>query len=75
MVPYHEGKEVSDDHKPESKNEAEDSSTPRVRVDLVVHVLEHLLDAVPLGNALALEELLSFWNLKIKILSRIKKKI
>ena len=62
-VPYHEGKDVSDDHEPKSENEAKDSSAPCVRVHLVIHVLEHPLDAVPLGNALTLKELLALWDL------------
>ena len=61
---HHEGEEVRDDHQRESEDEAEDGSAPGVRVGVVVELGEHLLEAVQLGNALALEELLAVGNLQ-----------
>lgn len=43
----HEGKEIGDDHECESKDEANDSTAPGVRVEVVVHVREQLFDVVP----------------------------
>ena len=60
---YHEGKEISDDHESETEDEADDSSAPGVRVEIIVHVREQLLDVVPVRNAFALEELLAVRNL------------
>jgi hypothetical protein len=60
---YHEGKEIGDDHECESEDEANDSTAPGMRVEVVVHVREQLFDVVPLRNAFALEELLAVRNL------------
>jgi hypothetical protein len=62
---HQQSKKISDDHKSESKNETKYSTPPCMRILVVVHISEHLLNVVPVGDTLSFEKLLSLGYLKV----------